>query len=235
VSRHDFVTPGLSARTLGYSGSSTTKRLGGLSRFGGPARRVIAPAEIEENVEDLEPEGQADVMFAPPPQHTPPYATSQQRSHLEYPDILSERDVDRRESAYRGLTRARSPDLEARPFRPFQPPEEQGSHYPDPVLTHRSRLESSADRPSQPHHPTYTQPRTASPPTHRPPNPQTGPSLQSTRPPPAPAYPIAHQTDLSHFDTAPQATTLPAQPTTATLPAQTTTATAKRSFIVSHR
>lgn len=49
TSRSHFVTPGLSERTLGTNAASTGRRLGGLSRFGGPARRVILPVEETEH------------------------------------------------------------------------------------------------------------------------------------------------------------------------------------------
>lgn len=44
----------MAERTLGQStAASTSRRVGGLSRFGGPARRVIPPVEEQEGQEDL--------------------------------------------------------------------------------------------------------------------------------------------------------------------------------------
>ncbi|KIR52532.1 TTK protein kinase [Cryptococcus gattii Ru294] len=54
--RTNLITPALPERTL-PTARSTVRRLGGLSKFGGPARRVILPqgsedAQVQENVEN---------------------------------------------------------------------------------------------------------------------------------------------------------------------------------------
>ncbi|OCF44902.1 TTK protein kinase [Kwoniella heveanensis CBS 569] len=45
---NNFMTPGITDRTMTATARSTTRRLGGLSRFGGPARRVMTPFDAEE-------------------------------------------------------------------------------------------------------------------------------------------------------------------------------------------
>lgn len=47
----NMVTPGIAQRTLGSS-TASSRRLAGLSRFGGPARRVVAPLDPDELEED---------------------------------------------------------------------------------------------------------------------------------------------------------------------------------------
>lgn len=42
-----MVTPGLSQRTLATTANSTARRIAGLSRFGGPARRGVAAPQPE--------------------------------------------------------------------------------------------------------------------------------------------------------------------------------------------
>lgn len=60
---HYHVTPGLTDRTLSgtLSGSTTltTRRLGGLSRFGGPARRDVVPRTEHEIAEEPGPSGES--------------------------------------------------------------------------------------------------------------------------------------------------------------------------------
>ncbi|WRT68921.1 uncharacterized protein IL334_005903 [Kwoniella shivajii] len=49
----NYMTPGVTDRTLTSTARSTGRRLGGLSKFGGPARRVIPATEVEEMQEGL--------------------------------------------------------------------------------------------------------------------------------------------------------------------------------------
>lgn len=54
--RSNLITPAIPERTL-PTARSTVRRLGGLSKFGGPARRVILPqgsedAQVQESVEN---------------------------------------------------------------------------------------------------------------------------------------------------------------------------------------
>jgi serine/threonine-protein kinase TTK/MPS1 len=49
LSKSLYVTPGVSERTMSSTATSTSRRLGGLSRFGGPARRVPAADDVKED------------------------------------------------------------------------------------------------------------------------------------------------------------------------------------------
>ncbi|ORY26275.1 hypothetical protein BCR39DRAFT_541804 [Naematelia encephala] len=53
VMRNHFVTPGLTERTLISTKPSTGRRLGGLSRFGGPARRGVHPVDAPSETDSL--------------------------------------------------------------------------------------------------------------------------------------------------------------------------------------
>ncbi|WWC73223.1 uncharacterized protein I206_107189 [Kwoniella pini CBS 10737] len=64
----NYVTPGLTDRTLSSTTRSTGRRLGGLSKFGGPARRVVPALEAEELQEEAE--RASPVLIASPPRNT---------------------------------------------------------------------------------------------------------------------------------------------------------------------
>lgn len=53
LSKSLYVTPGVTERTMSSSATSTSRRLGGLSRFGGPARRVPAAEDVKEDEKEI--------------------------------------------------------------------------------------------------------------------------------------------------------------------------------------
>nr|XP_019047916.1 TTK protein kinase [Kwoniella bestiolae CBS 10118]OCF26846.1 TTK protein kinase [Kwoniella bestiolae CBS 10118] len=71
----NYMTPGVTERTLTSTARSTGRRLGGLSKFGGPARRVI-PALEPEDVQE-ESEKASPVLIVP---DVPSYASSSNRN-----------------------------------------------------------------------------------------------------------------------------------------------------------
>ncbi|OCF72575.1 TTK protein kinase [Kwoniella mangroviensis CBS 8886] len=69
TSTSTYMTPGITERTLTSTARSTGRRLGGLSKFGGPARRVIPalePGDIQEEAERGSP-----VLLESPPRNEP--------------------------------------------------------------------------------------------------------------------------------------------------------------------
>ncbi|WWC91347.1 uncharacterized protein L201_006290 [Kwoniella dendrophila CBS 6074] len=76
----NYMTPGVTDRTLTSAARSTGRRLGGLSKFGGPARRVVPALETEDIQE--EPDKPSPVLMNSPPRNTPspPPATRSSRS-----------------------------------------------------------------------------------------------------------------------------------------------------------
>ncbi|WVQ81531.1 hypothetical protein IAT38_003655 [Cryptococcus sp. DSM 104549] len=67
TNRSNFATPGVTERTM--TGGLTARRLGGLSKFGGPARRVVQPLESDELPESLDRRSPALIDS---PVHDPP-------------------------------------------------------------------------------------------------------------------------------------------------------------------
>ncbi|WVQ93339.1 hypothetical protein IAU59_000407 [Kwoniella sp. CBS 9459] len=65
---NNCMTPGVTERTMTGAARSTTRRLGGLSRFGGPARRVMTPLDAEEYREGGQQEANGSpVLIDSPP------------------------------------------------------------------------------------------------------------------------------------------------------------------------
>ncbi|WVF65693.1 hypothetical protein IAT40_000424 [Kwoniella sp. CBS 6097] len=68
---NNYMTPGITERTMVSTARSTTRRLAGLSRFGGPARRVMASLDAEENQEDDHKHSNGcPVLLDSPPRNT---------------------------------------------------------------------------------------------------------------------------------------------------------------------
>ncbi|WWD21061.1 hypothetical protein CI109_105542 [Kwoniella shandongensis] len=144
TSRSHFVTPGITDRTLS-SVRSTGRRLGGLSKFGGPARRVVASAENEE-VDEVQ--RASPVLIAQPSSSSSPprEAYTDYRSRRVSPprqrSIL--RTTIREESEApvpipeyrRPEPRATSPNppSDDKPFRPFNRRPEQEARPPPHTL-----------------------------------------------------------------------------------------------------
>ncbi|WWD06607.1 hypothetical protein V865_004700 [Kwoniella europaea PYCC6329] len=69
TSTSTYMTPGITERTLTSTARSTGRRLGGLSKFGGPARRVMPALEPEEVQEEAE--RGSPVLLESPPRNEP--------------------------------------------------------------------------------------------------------------------------------------------------------------------
>ncbi|WVW79195.1 hypothetical protein I302_101161 [Kwoniella bestiolae CBS 10118] len=67
----NYMTPGVTERTLTSTARSTGRRLGGLSKFGGPARRVI-PALEPEDVQEESEKASPVLIDSPPRAISPP-------------------------------------------------------------------------------------------------------------------------------------------------------------------
>lgn len=122
ASRSNLVTPALPERTLPFA-RSTVRRLGGLSKFGGPARRVILPqgsedVQVQESGDVNELQGRhSSAPINPPPQGPPDvYCSSDQA-------IVSPTATTGCESR---LTNISHPD--DRPVKPARKPVNQSVH-----------------------------------------------------------------------------------------------------------
>ncbi|WVR09171.1 hypothetical protein IAU60_006233 [Kwoniella sp. DSM 27419] len=83
-----FMTPGITGRTMTSTARSTGRRLGALSKFGGPARRVTTPldsAEIDEDGERGSP-----VLIDSPPSATAPLSVTLENDVHSSGSVLDE-------------------------------------------------------------------------------------------------------------------------------------------------
>nr|XP_031862296.1 uncharacterized protein CI109_002261 [Kwoniella shandongensis]KAA5529368.1 hypothetical protein CI109_002261 [Kwoniella shandongensis] len=154
TSRSHFVTPGITDRTLS-SVRSTGRRLGGLSKFGGPARRVVASAENEE-VDEVQRASPVLIESPPPRESSPAQPSSSSSPPREaYTDYRSRRvSPPRQRSILRTTIREESeapvpipeyrrpepratspnPPSDDKPFRPFNRRPEQEARPPPHTL-----------------------------------------------------------------------------------------------------
>ncbi|WWC64160.1 uncharacterized protein I303_106768 [Kwoniella dejecticola CBS 10117] len=89
----NYMTPGITERTLTSTARSTGRRLGGLSKFGGPARRVIpASLEAEEIHEEVERASPVLIETPPPKAPSPIYRVETQirqpQTQLDQADLI---------------------------------------------------------------------------------------------------------------------------------------------------
>ncbi|ORX39001.1 kinase-like domain-containing protein [Kockovaella imperatae] len=118
TTRSRFVTPGHTDRTIGAL-STTGRRVHGLSRFGGPARRVVAPETGEEVLAD--PMSDSPNTASPANSSTTPQ--EEPRSFRLSPmseDPEESRPLPANSSVHSLQGRRNSPDPDDKPFRPFQ-------------------------------------------------------------------------------------------------------------------
>ncbi|KAK4686898.1 serine/threonine-protein kinase TTK/MPS1, partial [Tremellales sp. Uapishka_1] len=143
--RSHFITPALTERRLVSTAASTGRRLGGLSRFGGPARRLVAPPETGEG----EGEGEDKMSESPALIASPNLDSLHRRSPSE--------NGDRRSSYGSGSS---LPKLGSRspPDRSGIPPHNVDEAEPLSEWTYSDRPGQSTST-----HPSIYQPRPASP------------------------------------------------------------------------
>lgn len=129
--RNHYVTPGITERTMTSTASSTGRRLGGLSRFGGPARRVIPPPE--EPVDEDE-------------NCSSPVLTSTSIFHVLADPIDSPRIEEERSTTELGhRQRSRSPEVNHMLRRPKHSPPRGHDPYPSLAEVDEANSESLRD------------------------------------------------------------------------------------------
>lgn len=140
LSRSAYVTPGITERTL--NAASTGRRLGGLSRFGGPARRVVLPTDGEGN--NGEEEARSSPVLVASPHLRSASLSSTPKDPDQSPPLIESRRYSRQ-----------SPDLASRAFAAIQeePPNEYGSSRPDrPIESRRAASERAVEQNGPSHH-----------------------------------------------------------------------------------